>query len=420
MRITILAIGTRGDVQPCLALGLGLQRTGHTVRFAAADDLQTFVGDWGLEFFPLGINMHQLQETVAGQRLLETGGNVFSGLRQMVRLFWPFLEHMLDSTWQACQGAQAIIFSTLGIGAYHVAEKLGVPCAWALIVPAFTRTRAFPSLVAPALPLGGAYNWLTHVFFEQFTQQVAGRFVNRWRRERLNLPPLPLHRWPYATLHGQPVPRLYSYSPLVIPKPADWDAHAHVTGYWFLDHPPDWQPPAALVDFLAAGPPPVYVGFGSLMPAHTERTTALVLEALRRSGQRGLLAQGWGALQQSELPDDVLMLQAAPHDWLFPRMRAVVHHGGAGTTAAGLRAGVPSVVVPFGADQPFWGRTVHQLGVGPRPIPYKSLTVQRLAEAIHIATSDQALRQRAAALGKQLRSEDGVTQAVKIVEQYLA
>jgi len=221
-------------------------------------------------------------------------------------------------------------------------------------------------------------------------------------------------------LHGQPVPRLYSYSPLVIPKPADWDAHAHVTGYRFLDHSPDWQPPAALLDFLAAGPPPVYVGFGSLMPAHAERTTALVLEALRRSGQRGLLAQGWGALQQSDLPDDVLMLQAAPHDWLFPRMRAVVHHGGAGTTAAGLRAGVPSIVVPFGADQPFWGGRVHHLGVGPRPIAYKNLTVQRLAEAIHIATSDQALRQRAAALGEQLRSEDGVAQAIKIVEQYLA
>jgi len=145
-----------------------------------------------------------------------------------------------------------------------------------------------------------------------------------------------------------------------------------------------------------------------------------VLEALRRSGQRGLLAQGWGALQQSELPDDVLMLQAAPHDWLFPRMRAVVHHGGAGTTAAGLRAGVPSVVVPFGADQPFWGGRVHHLGVGPRPIAYKNLTVQRLAEAIRGATSDPALRLRALELGEQLRSENGVAQTVKIVEQYLA
>jgi UDP:flavonoid glycosyltransferase YjiC (YdhE family) len=419
MRIVILAMGTRGDVQPCVALGLALMRAGHTVRLAAPDDQEAFVRDWGLDFFPLGVNMHELQQTVTGQRLLKTGSNVFAGLREMVRLFLPFLEQMMESTWQACQGAEAILFSTLGMGGYHVAEKLGIPCAWAVIVPAFTRTHAFPSLIAPVLPLGGGYNWLTHLLFEQFTQQSTGRFVNRWRRERLDLPPLPLHSWPYDSLHGRPVPKLYGYSPTVIPRPRDWGPNAHVTGYWFLDHPPEWRPPAHLVDFLDAGPPPVYVGFGSLRPANADQTTGVVLEALRASGQRGLLAASWGALAQSDLPEDVLMVESVPHDWLFPRVAAVVHHGGAGTTAAGLRAGVPSIVVPFGADQPFWAARVHQLGAGPSPIPYKKLTVERLTNALRAATSSETMRQRAAGLRERLRSENGVGRAVEILEPYL-
>jgi sterol 3beta-glucosyltransferase len=332
-------------------------------------------------------------------------------------LLLPSFKQMLNSIWQACQGTDAIVCSTLGIGTYHVAEKLCVPWVWALTVPAFARTRVFPSIIAPDLPFGGGYNWLTHTLFEQFAQQLTGRFTNRWRQEHLNLPPLPLRPWPYDTLHGRPAPKLYCFSPVVIPKPADWDEHAHITGYWFLNHPPKWRPPANLIDFLAAGPPPVYVGFGSMMPTNMQQTTELVLEALRQSGQRGILAQGWGGLEQPDLPNDVLMLQAAPHDWLFPRMAAVIHHGGAGTTAAGLRAGVPSVVVPFGADQPFWGKRIHELGAGPRPIPYRRLTTQRLKDAIGIAMADQAMRQRATKLGKQLQTEDGVTQAIGIIEQ---
>ena len=419
MRITLLAIGTRGDVQPCVALGLGLQRAGHTVRIAAPDDMVALVSGRGLDFFPLGINMHRLQETIAGQRLLEAGGGATAGFRQMALLFKPLMETLMESIWQASQDAEAIVCSTLGIGAYHVAEKLGVPFVWALIVPAFARTRAFPSPMAPDISLGNGYNWLTHVFFEQFMQLFAGRLINRWRKGRLNLPPVSLHKWPYDTLQGRPVPKLYSYSPTVIPKPADWGRHTHVTGYWFLDRPPEWQPPTGLVDFLTAGPPPLYVGFGSLMPANPERITDLVLDALRQSGQRGVLATGWGAMKESSLPDDVFILRAVPHDWLFPRVTAVIHHGGAGTTAAGLRAGVPSILVPFGADQPFWGRQVYHLGVGPKPIPYKKLTVSRLTEAICTAVSNQAMRRRAAEQGERIRSENGIARAVQVIEHYV-
>ena len=171
-------------------------------------------------------------------------------------------------------------------------------------------------------------------------------------------------------VRGQPI--LYGYSPAVIPPPADWGADIHVTGYWFLDPAEDWTPDAALTDFLAAGPPPVYVGFGSMSSRNPEATANLILDALARTGQRGIIHAGWGGLQRTDLPASVMMVDGVPFAWLFPRVAAVVHHGGAGTTSAGLRAGVPSVVVPFFGDQPFWAQRVADLGVGPAPIPRRN------------------------------------------------
>jgi len=212
---------------------------------------------------------------------------------------------------------------------------------------------------------------------------------------------------------------LYCYSPAVVPRPPDWSEHAHVTGYWFLDHLPDWQPPHDLVDFLESGPPPVYVGFGSMTSRDPEKTSRIVLDALRQSGQRGVIATGWGGLSQSGLPGEVFVTEAVPHDWLFPRMAAVAHHGGAGTTGAGLRAGVPSIIIPVTDDQPFWGRRVNALGAGPAPIPRKRLTAERLAHAISVAVTDDSIRKRAAELGETIRAEDGVGNAVRIFNQMI-
>jgi sterol 3beta-glucosyltransferase len=396
MHITILAFGSRGDVQPSAALGLGLQRAGHKVRLVALSQFKAFVENRGLDYFSLGIDMRDLRKT--GRRLK------------------PVLERMQESFWQASQGTQAIIFSTLGINGYHVAEKLEVPCLWALTIPIFGRTRTRPALFPP-LPLGSGYNLLAHILTEQGTQQTIGRFFNSWRQARLNLPPIQLHRWPYTQLRGQPVPMLYCYSSAVVPKPPDWSEHAHVTGYWFLDHLPDWQPPADLVDFLESGPPPIYVGLGSITSRDPGKMSRIMLDALSQSGQRGVIATDWKGLSQSDLPNEVFLTETVPHDWLFPRMAAIVHHGGAGTTGAGLRAGVPSVVTPVSNDQPFWGRRVKALGAGPAPISSKRLTADSLAYAINIAVTDESIRRRAAELGERIRSEDGVGNAVRIFNQ---
>jgi sterol 3beta-glucosyltransferase len=203
----------------------------------------------------------------------------------------------------------------------------------------------------------------------------------------------------------------------MLPVPADYPPHVHVTGYWFLDQISNWQPPSDLVGFLEAGVPPVYIGFGSMSGTKAQERANIVLEVLARTGQRGLLASGWGGLKATDLPANVFMLEQAPHDWLFPRVSAVVHHGGAGTTAAGLRAGKPTVMVPFIADQPFWGKLVHELGVGPQPIPQKKLSVMALAEAINITTTDSEIRHRAEAMGEKIRVEDGIGNAVEIINR---
>ena len=441
MRITILTLGSRGDVQPYVALGLGLQRVGHEVTILAGDEFEAWVSGYGLRFHPFGFSV---RESVSES---ESARDILEGRRGLLRGAWEMLQHAkalfdlyLASAWEACKDADAVICSTLGMAAYHVAEKQGMPCLWALTMPAFQRTRAVPSPIVPLLPWrSGMLNLLTHRLAEGFWHLLTAQFYNPWRQKQLGLPPLSLWKWPYAVLNGQPVPMLFHFSPAVIPRPPDWarpgsgrpdygQDHLHITGYWFLDHDPAWQPPADLIAFLEAGPPPVYAGFGSMVARRAEATARIVLQALRRAGQRGVLAVGWSGVKDSTIPElheaigrgEVFLLEECPHDWLFPRMAAVVHHGGAGTTGAGLRAGIPSILVPFAGDQLFWGERVAALGVGPEPIPRRALTADKLAYAIRLAVEHGPMRARAAALGERIRAEDGVGQAVRIINGVLA
>jgi UDP:flavonoid glycosyltransferase YjiC (YdhE family) len=213
------------------------------------------------------------------------------------------------------------------------------------------------------------------------------------------------------------MPILYGFSPSVIPAPSDWNGNTHITGYWFVDETDAWQPPTALLDFLQSGSPPVYVGFGSMSNRNPEQTADLVIQALTLTGQRAILLSGWGGLQKTKIPDSIFMIDSVPHSWLFPRMSAVIHHGGASTTAAGLKAGIPSVIIPFFGDQPFWGQRVAELGVGAKPIPRKGLTAERLANAIHEVITNENIRQRAAKLGEQIQAENGIESAVEIFNE---
>jgi len=436
MRITILTVGSQGDVQPYIALGIGMQDAGHDVYIATQPVYHALIRSHGLTPVSVGSDPREVFAGEEGQARLESIRDPIRFMNRFARAFCPFIhslrlrmERLLADSWIACQGTEAIICSPTAKAGYHIAEKLGVPCFMAPLQPQ-SRTRAFPSLLVPAgLRLGGTFNRLTHILFEQFFWQLFRQQFNQWREETLGLSPLTRispysrqkNKWQLqqqSPLKRQ-LPFLYGYSPFVVPKPSDWPDWLCVTGYWFLSSPPDWQPPADLIDFLAEGPPPVYIGFGSVIDKNSKKVTEMAMEALIRTGQRGILQAGWTGLGEADLPDDVIRIEASPHDWLFPQMAAVVHHGGAGTVAAGLRAGVPSIITPAMADQPFWGQRVAALGVGPHPIPYRHLSVERLAAAIRIATSDRRIQERAAALGQRIRAEEGVAKAVEVFHHHL-
>jgi UDP:flavonoid glycosyltransferase YjiC (YdhE family) len=242
--------------------------------------------------------------------------------------------------------------------------------------------------------------------------------VNAARRDVLRLSPY-AGQSPLKAIETGHMPLLFGFSPLVLPKPDDWGSNVHVTGFWYLDYDATWQPSDELQRFLEAGPPPVYIGFGSMRNADPEAMTDLVVQALARARMRGILLTGWQGLTSTRLPNTVLAVDKVPHAWLFPRMAAVVHHGGAGTTAESLRAGVPAITVPYISDQPFWGRRIYELGVGPQPIPRPKLSVDRLTNVLCTALQDQEMRQRAATIGQQLRTEHGVQQAVEAFHQVL-
>ncbi|MBL8057868.1 MAG: glycosyltransferase family 1 protein [Anaerolineales bacterium] len=411
MRVTLIALGSRGDVQPYVALGRGLHQAGHHVTVLASADFHDLVTSHGLQFADMG---GRLEDVAQGLQDLLEQGQWLKILPRMGRAAQALAGQAAAAGLAAAQGADLLV---AGLGGLFVgmalAEKLGLPLVQAYLYP-FTPTREFPSILTPLpqTPLTAWANGPSHHLARQMMWQMTRAADNQARVQVLGLPPAP--RWgPFA---AQPWPTLYGYSPRVIPRPQDWAASIEVTGYWFLPPPADWAPPADLVAFLRAGPPPVYIGFGSMTSRRPGEAAELVLAALARAGQRGVLYAGWGGLKREALPEHVFMTSAVPHTWLFPQMAAVVHHGGAGTTAAGLAAGVPSILTPFMGDQPFWGRRVAALGVGPQPIPRSKLTVEGLARAIQQAVGDPALRQRAADLGAQIRAEDGVGRAVAAVE----
>jgi UDP:flavonoid glycosyltransferase YjiC (YdhE family) len=310
-----------------------------------------------------------------------------------------------------------------GLGGVYTAaalgEKYNIPVIQGYYIPS-TPTREYPSYTFPInLPLiGKVINPATYVLGQQLIWQGFRKADKISRREILDMKPAPY--WgPFRSTPFRSTPVLYAYSPTVIKPPVDWPANHHVTGYWFLDENQAWTPPPRLLDFLASGPPPVLIGFGSMSSRDPVATLQLILEAIALLGQRAIILTGWGGMREVAVPDNVFMIDSIPHSWILPKVSVVVHHGGAGTTAAGLRAGVPSIIIPFFGDQPFWGRQVDRLGVGPVPIPRKKLTSVKLAKVIKKTMNNTVMRQRAESLGNRIRSENGVGNAVNIIQDYL-
>ena len=419
MHITMLALGSYGDVLPIATLGQGLQTVGHQVRLITFENFAGLADQHGLDFHPIRGDSQAILKAGGGLALAESGQNVLRAWWAVMRSF-GILAHSIagDLSAPIVWETEAIINQLPGgIYGYDLAEKIGRPMITVAVMP-LVRTAAFPMLGFPTAPsrLPG-YNAFSYRVAEQSVWQWYRPAINRWRQAVLGLPKQSLGGYAGAVGTAR-APILHGFSGQVVPRPADWGDHVHQTGYWF---PTDraWTPPDRLRRFIEAGPRPVFIGFGSMPVRDPAATTAIILAALKKSGRRAVLHAGWAKLGQEGLPEQVYPIDYAPYDWLFPRMAAVVDHGGSGSTAFGLRAGVPTLIVPFLFDQFYWGRRVFELGVGPKPIPQRRLSAANLAEALHQATTDPAMARRAAALGEKIGAEDGMGRALAVLERYL-
>jgi sterol 3beta-glucosyltransferase len=277
-------------------------------------------------------------------------------------------------------------------------------------------TRYFPSVWSPiGVQLGGLYNLLTHHLSEQFYWHVNRSFINTWRKNTLGIPPLPLYG-PFREERWQNQLLFYGFSPLLVPRPGDWPDNAHVTGFWFPPEDSNWQPEERLVSFMDEGPPPVFIGFGSMPEDNPSELRQIILEALRLTGQRAVVQGKWLG---EDVPDSVFPMEWVSHPWTFSRCCAVIHHGGAGTIAQSLKAGIPNIVIPHAWDQFFWGERVYKLGVASKPINRRQLTAKKLSCAIDMALNSETVKARATEIGSCIRDEAGSEKAVKIIDDYL-
>jgi sterol 3beta-glucosyltransferase len=415
VKITILTAGSRGDVQPYIALGLALQKAGHLVRIATFSNFKSLVDSSGLEFYPVRGDVMQVSRSELGRKAMSPDNplKVILSFNQLKKL----VGDLQQDFYNACAGTDAVAYHPGAAIGFFIAQEMKIPAI--LATPyAFTPASDYPALLFYHLPrLGRAYNSLTHRIQAQVFWSTASQAIREYWQRQFGHPPENFSS-PFPRQITRRNPTVISYSEHVFPRPANWPEHVHITGNWFLDEETGWQPSQGLLDFLQDGKPPVYVGFGSVGDATlAEQKTRLVIEALKLSGQRGVLATGWNAMTKiNNLPDTIYMIESAPHSWLFPRMAAVVHHGGAGTTAAGFRAGVPSVILPYGNDQFAWGLRAFELGVGPKPVPQKRLSAEALASAITTALQPQILA-AAGTLGEKIRGEHGAENAADFIDR---
>ncbi|KAI8680445.1 Glyco-transf-28 domain-containing protein [Fusarium keratoplasticum] len=444
LNVVIQVVGSRGDVQPFVALGKVLKDTyGHRVRLATHPTFKDFVQENGLEFFSIGGDPSRLMAFMVKNPGLMPGFRSLLGgeVGQRRKDVAEYIQGCWRSCYQAGDGmdlddnsepsgndpatrpfvADCIIANPPSFAHIHCAEKLGIPLHIMFTMP-YSPTQAFPHPLANIQSSNAdpqLTNYISYSMIELLSWQALGDIINRFRARCLGLDPVSMI-WGPGVLQRLKIPHTYCWSPALIPKPKDWGSHISVSGFYLLNLASNYTPTPELQAFLDAGPPPIYIGFGSIVLDDPNAMTELIFEAVRKTGQRVLLSKGWGGMGADELriPDNVFMLGNVPHDWLFKQVSCVVHHGGAGTTAAGITAGRPTLVIPFFGDQPFWGAMVARAGAGPNPIPHKQLTADKLADAINFCLKPSSL-ERARELATKMAAERGTDMGAQSFHQHL-
>ncbi len=413
--VLLVTVGSRGDVQPFVALAKTLKARGHDVTLSTGTGFEDLVEKSGVSSAPLSIDIQAMIDMPEVQ-------NAMHSLRGKWRAYQAskFMTRQLnEEIWQIMTDLKPdiAIYSPKGFMVHHAARAIGTTAVPAFLQPAFAATKAFPS---PLLnlpfngPLFNRISWALLMPLLRFGHRLA---IKEFRKanptiqlsDKVNI------QNGYSPT-GKVVPRLFAHSQHLVPKPDDWAKEDHVTGAWFAELGENWKAPDDLNDFLDSGPPPVYIGFGSMPSSDEAALATLITEALEKTGTRALIARGWGALDHMKRSERVHVLDSAPHDWLFPKCAGVVHHGGAGTTHEGLRWGRPTFVCPVFGDQPFWANVVHSLGAGPEPVSHKKLTVENFSRALEALRSPDYAN-AAGKLGEAIRREEGTMIAAKLIEQ---
>ncbi|KAI1809031.1 glycosyltransferase family 1 protein [Poronia punctata] len=414
MKVTCLTIGSRGDVQPYIALCKGLMADGHHPRIATHEEFRDWVEGHGIEFAPVAGDPSELMRVC-----IQNGTFTWAFLREANSKFRGWLDGLLESAYTACQGSDLLIESPSAMAGIHIAEALNIPYFRAFTMP-WTRTRAYPhAFVMPEHKMGGAYNYITYVMFDNVFWKATAHQVNRWRNRVLGLPNTNLEK-----MQPNKVPFLYNFSPAVVAPPLDFSDWIRVTGYWFLDEGQEWTPPDDLRKFIEDARRDnkklVYVGFGSIIVPDPAKMTQEVIDGVIKADVRCILSKGWSdrldnthaSVPEQALPPEIFQIKSAPHDWLFRQIDAAAHHGGSGTTGASLRAGIPTIIRPFFGDQFFFGSRVEDLGVG---ICLKRWGANSFAKALWEATHSERMIVKARVLGETIRKENGVNTAIQSI-----
>lgn len=408
MRVVIMAVGSYGDVAPYTGLAAAISKAGHSVAIATHVPYEAAVTKVGMEFQPLPMDP---REVISGERGRRAGRSSPLALRHSISMIADHQSELGQGMVVAAQGADFLLLSPMAWLGWHVAQGLGLPSAGAYLQP-WTPTEAFPPAAMTTRSLGAWGNKRAAIFLRAAGQRPARKVINDLRAQ-LGIGPI-TPAASFAEMENSGWPIFYGYSPAVLPRPFDWPVSDRVVGYWWPETDRHWSPSAELLNFLSEGPPPVYLGFGSMRLNDPRSLGRTLTAAARTAGVRALVQSTDG--QMCLDGGDVLEVGSIPHAWLFPRTAAVVHHCGAGTTAAGLRAGVPTVPVPVMLDQPFWAHRLHQLGVASEPLPFNRLATEPLAERIAVAVRDEAMRAKADRLAKIIRGEDGYAPVIAALE----
>lgn len=417
MRILLVSLGTRGDVQPFVALGEVLARRGARVTVSTGAGFEAMIEGAGLAAAPFSTDYRSLLQRPDVQAAMHT----VSGKLRMLRQAKTWLRQEMVEQWQLGHALRPdlIVYNPKAALAPHVARSLRATAVPALMQPVLVPTGDFPFMMMPAASLGRTGNRLSHKGAVALAHWLNRRGFRAFARQAGVELDAGLDELAGYAPDGRPAPRLHAYSRHLVPRPDDWPAAETVTGYWFRDRgESEWTPPADLARFLESGPAPVYIGFGSMPSRDAGRTAREAVEGLRQAGLRGVLATGWGGLDAASKGPDMHVIDSAPHGWLFPRCAAIVHHGGAGTTHQALRSGRPSVVCPVFGDQPFWARQVSEAGAGARPLAMKRFSAARLADRLARALAPATL-ERARELGRLVRAEAGAERAADVLELFM-